>query len=268
MPLQALRLEAYRNMKTMFLRLLEESELTVTVQKFFIHLDRELSKADKFFKTKIGECTDRLKDFRAQIALAEQHEEQEQPRQTGSREGSESDLLPNPNALKRFASTAVRLVRKQNRSKGGADEELPEGGDGNNSDSSPDSSGLENVVAVSKRPRERLRKAILEYYRLLEKFEKGVNIKGAGIFEPRASQSAIFDEDRGKKQINDLLHETEELYATKFESGNRFAKLSFGRVGRGLTCFAFKTHGHAPATNSRYITTGELKQGLRNLIRI
>ncbi|KAJ3057519.1 hypothetical protein HK097_004041 [Rhizophlyctis rosea] len=233
-----------------FNAVLEESELSPAIRKFFLQLDKELSKADNFFCSKLQECQNLLRNLREQVSIVQRQEDNPPP----SREGSEEDLLPHNQVLKRFASTAVKLVRKQNRMRPSVNPQRATTDDDSNDvefgrdDSSPDSSGLDNVVAVSKRPRERLRKAMLEYYRLLEllknfrimnntavikimkKFDKTVSMYGMSIFETRATATAIFDEERGKKGVDDLLHATEELYASTFESGNRHTAMRQLRV--------------------------------------
>ncbi|KAJ3299465.1 hypothetical protein HK104_008821 [Borealophlyctis nickersoniae] len=102
------------------------------------------------------------------------------------------------------------------------------------SDDSPDS---EMFVAISKNPRERLRKALLEYYRLLEllknfriinqtavvkilkKFEKATSISG-GVFLERAKHYGIFGgDDKGK--IEELLAQTEQLFTDTISDGSR-----------------------------------------------
>ncbi|KAJ1344256.1 hypothetical protein BSLG_001396 [Batrachochytrium salamandrivorans] len=196
---------------------------------FFAELIKQLRKASRFFQERETEAVSKLALLREQCTILAQLN----PIGTMNESNVSTSRLPQIFTVSRIFN---RTLRRKLESDSNISESAPmaETSSGQNTDDSEEDylAKPDGVVSTTANPRQRLIKAIKEYYRLLElinnyrilneiavqkilkKFTKGTGVN-VDRFEAQARQIHLVT----SVLINTLIVETEHLYAVSFENG-------------------------------------------------
>ncbi|KAJ3022006.1 Xenotropic and polytropic retrovirus receptor 1 [Thoreauomyces humboldtii] len=208
-----------------FLLSLEETQLGPEERAFFLRLDQEVRKADVFYQLKETDARTRLLDLKRQCEILEL-------RNAEGNEQKRGFLQFGQEQPEKF------IVEDEDEESIGEDGQVGQ------------------FTPVSKNPRNRLQKAFLEYYRLLEllknfriinhtsltkilkKMEKNTGTHGEW-YMARAKGMHLFT----STEVEDLIAQTEALFIDVFAKGNRHKAM------RSLRLPDLKAQGSSGATN-------------------